>query len=184
MASLGRCAGPTSSQTSVAKPQCLLEISDPNSGLRTGAAFQRGGVSGNLSFQFAQGSNRSITSTAPSITTMNGYPGSITSQTIRPFVTGVTPVVGDYPTLSAAPAGQQMRAAVQQSQAFDIQQRIAKSNNKKQQKALEHFNRGQRAETEGNLKMARANYRIALANAQGLLRVEVIKKMQARGWIK
>ena len=77
---------------------------DPNSGLRTGVGFSNGRTSGNLGFTFAQGSNRTITSSAPSVTTMNGVPGSFTSQTIRPFVTGITPIVGDYPRFGVIPA--------------------------------------------------------------------------------
>lgn len=160
---------------------------DPNAGLRTGAAFGGNGIRGNVGFNFGQGSNRSIVSTTPSVTTMNGMPGSITSQTVRPFVTGITPVVGGYPSVQPGEipgAGQQMRNQVIASQQAELAQRIRKSNDMRQMKALENFNRGQRAEVEGNKKMARANYRLALNNAQGLLRVEIIKRMQANGWAR
>jgi hypothetical protein len=43
-----------------------------------------------------QGSTRSLTSTSASVTTMNGVPGFISATTLRPFVTGLIPVVGDY----------------------------------------------------------------------------------------
>jgi hypothetical protein len=43
-----------------------------------------------------QGSTRSLTSTSASITTMNGAPGFISATTLRPFVFGLIPVVGDY----------------------------------------------------------------------------------------
>lgn len=158
---------------------------DPNSGLRTGVGFSNGRTSGNLGFTFAQGSNRTLTSSAPSVTTMNGVPGSFTSQTIRPFVTGITPIVGDYPRLGAIPGqGQEMSQAIQQAQQADFQRRASASSKARHQKALEYFNRGQRAEEEGNKKMARANYRLALHSAAGPLRMEVVKRMQANGWTR
>ena len=158
---------------------------DPNAGLRTGVGFGGGGVSGNLGLTFNQGSSRSISSTTPSLTTTNGYPGSITSQTMRPFVTGITPVVGGQvlmPTQPPQPIAQQTFNAYQQAQQNQIQQRAYAQADARQRKALEAFNRGQKAEAEGNLKMARANYRNALRGAQGELRFEIQKKMRARGW--
>ncbi len=156
---------------------------DPNSGLRTGIAFGNGKTRGTLGFTFGQGSSRSITSTAPSITTMNGVPGSITSQTIRPFVTGITPVVSDYPTFGTIPGhAQQMSQAIQHAQQSDLQRSMAAANKAQQNRALAYFNRGQRADAEGDKRMARANYRRALGLAQGLLRLEVLKRMQANGW--
>ncbi len=165
---------------------------DPNTGVQTGAAFRGNGVNGNIAFNFAQGSNRSITSTTPSLTTTDGVPGSFQAQTIRPFVTGISPVIGgapivNYPSvqLGQIPGqGGQMANAVAQSQRADFQRRIARSNDVKQKKALEYFNRGQRAEVEGNKKMARANYRTALAHAQGELRMMVIGKLRQNGWIR
>ena len=44
-----------------------------------GFGFGGGGVSGSLGFQLGQSSSRSIVSTTPSLTTTNGYPGSISS---------------------------------------------------------------------------------------------------------
>ena len=102
---------------------------DPNSGLRSGVAFGGNGVNGTLGFTFGQGSSRTITSTTPSVTLMDGVPGGITSQTIRPFVTGITPVVGDYPTSSfgTIPSpGQQMGQAIQQAQQADLQRGCSK----------------------------------------------------------
>jgi hypothetical protein len=115
---------------------------------------------------------------------MNGVPGSFTSQTIRPFVTGITPIVGDYPRFGAIPGqGQQMSQAIGAQQA-EFQRRATASHKARHQKALEYFNRGQRAEEEGNKKMARANYRLALRSAAGPLRMEVVKRMQANGWTR
>ncbi len=47
-----------------------------------------------LGLNFAKGSRRSIVSTTPSLTVQNGFGGSIYSGQIRPFVTGVVPIVG------------------------------------------------------------------------------------------
>ena len=157
---------------------------DPNSGLRTGFGFGGGGVSGSLGFNFSQGSSRTITSTTPSITTMDGYPGSINSGTVRPFVTGVTPVVGgfSYGQPARDNVSNRMFQAAQQTQATEQQQRAQANLAAKQAKAAEAFNRGVDAEAEGNLRKARANYRRALAAAQGPLRQQIIQRMNARGW--
>ena len=58
------------------------------------------------------GSDRTMTMSAPSVTMMNGARGNIFSGEIRPFVTGLIPVVGDggivpyasYPQFGYAPA--------------------------------------------------------------------------------
>jgi hypothetical protein len=49
-----------------------------------------------LLFSAAQGSTRSISSEAVSITSLNGAPAFIAATTQRPFVIGLVPVVGDY----------------------------------------------------------------------------------------
>lgn len=154
---------------------------DPNAGLSTGAAFSNGKTSGSIGLTLNQGSNRTMTSTTPSVTTMNGVPGSINAQTIRPFVVGVVPVVSGA---QFAPVMEQerVRQTYLQGQNEYLRQRMQANADAKQSKALEIFNRGQRAESEGNLKMARANYRLALGMSQGLLRVEVMKRLKARGW--
>ena len=150
-----------------------------NAGTSGGFAFGGGGISGNLRFNFAQGSSRSISSSAPSLTTMNGYPGSFSSQVVRPFVTGITPVLGDYPTTTPT---QRATEAHRQMQASRLQQQRMKTASKNQQKAYERYRRGVLAEEEGDLRKARANYRAAQRTAQGALRTEVNKRMRANGW--
>ncbi len=67
---------------------------DPNAGLRFGfGSVGRGGGGFSLGFTLAQGSSRTSVSSAPSITIPNGGVGFITDGALRPFVTGVTPVV-------------------------------------------------------------------------------------------
>jgi len=69
---------------------------DPASAARLG--FSSGGFSFNLTA--AQGSNRSITSSTPSVTVMNGAVGSVRDVQLRPFVTGLIPVVGSRARVS------------------------------------------------------------------------------------
>jgi hypothetical protein len=67
----------------------------PNSGATFG--FGNRGANGggfSLGFNLAQGSTRTSTTVVPSLTTQNGFGGSLISGQTRPFVTGVLPVVG------------------------------------------------------------------------------------------
>lgn len=69
---------------------------NPGAGGRFG--FSRIGPNGggfSLGMNFAKGSSRSSITTAPSLTVQNGFGGSISSGSVRPFVTGMIPVVGD-----------------------------------------------------------------------------------------
>lgn len=69
---------------------------DPAADARFGMQF--GGPFGlGFNMQAGQGSTRSNTVTAPTIVIPNGGTGSIFSGSIRPFVTGVIPVVGNAP---------------------------------------------------------------------------------------
>jgi hypothetical protein len=63
-----------------------------------------GGGKGALRFNLfgSQGSYRSISSVAPSLVVPNGGVGFIHSGRIRPFVTGLIPVVGEYWTSPVA----------------------------------------------------------------------------------
>ncbi len=145
-----------------------------NSGVSGGLRQNFGnGVSGNLRFNFAQGSSQTLSSTTPSVTTMNGVPGSIVSQTVTPFVTGVTPVVGSYPvlnnpTLISQQLIQQQLMAVQQS---NYQQRV--------EQLEESIERAERAASQGKVKMARANYLNAIRIAPEPLRSSLQQRMTA-----
>jgi hypothetical protein len=61
-----------------------------------GANLGFGGPNGFFNIGAAQGSSRSISSVTPSLTVMNGQTGAIFAGTVRPFVIGVTPVVGGF----------------------------------------------------------------------------------------
>jgi hypothetical protein len=149
---------------------------DPNSGLNGGFRFGGGDVSGSLGFHFGQSSNRSIVSTTPSITTMDGVPGSISAGVIEPFVIGFTPIVGDYagamaPMETARAAEQQLsqsqRSTLLQSQ-IELQDR----------KLAQYLQRAERAESEGNKRVARANYRLAIGIASEPLRSQLQWRLQ------
>lgn len=163
-----------------APPSVPFGGADPNAALSGGVGFSGGGVRGSLGFSFGQGSRQSISSTTPSITTQNGSPGNISSQTIRPFVTGVTPVIGGYsygvPTRDNV--SRQMLQSYQQGQRVELNRRAAANARSKQQHAQESFARGVRAEEDGNLRMARANFRRALALDQGPLRQEILRRLK------
>jgi hypothetical protein len=148
----------------------------PNAGISGGFGFGGGDVRGNLGFNFGQSSSSSITSTTPSLTTMNGYPGSISATVVRPFVTGFIPVVGDYagatsPLTQAAETGQQIR----QQQISSLQQSQAALHD---QKLAQYLRRAEQAEQKGDKRMARANYRGAIALAAEPLRSELQQRMQ------
>lgn len=172
---------------------------DPNAGARTGVGFRNGPWSGNLGLSLNQGGSRLSSSTTAGLTTTNGFPGSISSQTFRPFVTGVVPIVGggaygpmhyrvgppigfiqDIPPVTSS--GQQNLAAASQAQLAGIQQRQQAKYDARQKSARESFQRGLQAEEDGKLRMARANYLTALRAAEGELRIEILQRTQARGW--
>jgi hypothetical protein len=136
-------------------------------GLSTGVGFRAGGVSGNLGLTLGQTSSRSINSTSASVTTMDGVPGFISSTITRPFVTGFTPIVGSYPTIPNHAA----TIASRDQQQFD---RIRQSEQNLKNKSLQKYiSRAERAEGEGNKRMARANYRRAIGIAAEPLRSEL-----------
>ncbi len=140
-------------------------------GLSGGVGFVGGGVSGSLRFNFGQTSSRSISSTAASLTTLDGYPGSISSTVTRPFVTGFTPIVGGYPEIPD-PAEEITR---QDQQQFS---RILQSQQKLNQKSLQKYlSRAERAEREGNKRMARAAYKRAIGLADPPFRAELQRRL-------
>jgi hypothetical protein len=146
-----------------------------NSGTRGGFLFAGNGVSGNLGFNFAQGSDRSIVSSAPSVTTMDGQPGSFFSGEVRPFVLGVTPIVGAYPT---APTELATAAAASQQTMLS---NIAKGNAARQSDKLRSYLvRAERSEASGDIKKARANYKLAAAIADEPLKSMILSHVQER----
>lgn len=148
---------------------------DPGGGLSGGFGFGGGGVSGQLGFQFGQSSSRSNVSTTPSLTTTDGYPGSISSGVVRPFVIGFTPVVGQ---LDQATAPLQQAAAAQQQIGQSQRSALLKSQIELQDRKLaKYLQRAERAESDGNKRMARANYRLAIGIAAEPLRSELKRRM-------
>ncbi len=71
---------------------------DPNSQLTTGVGVFGGNGGFSLGLFAGKGSTRSLTSTTPSVVVQNGQVGSIFSGRNRPFVVGLTPVLGGAQT--------------------------------------------------------------------------------------
>lgn len=69
----------------------------PNAGARLD--FGRRGPNGGFSFgiDMAQGSTRTLSSIAPSLTVQNGFGGTLFHGQTRPFMTSMVPIVGGYP---------------------------------------------------------------------------------------
>ena len=144
-------------------------------GLSGGVGFAGGGVRGTLGFNFAQGSSQSINSTTASVTTMDGYPGSISAGVVRPFVVGFTPVVGDY-AVATAPLenAQQTSAQIGQQQMSSLRQA---QTSLRDRKLAQYIRRAEQGESSGNKRMARANYRLAISIAPEPLRTELHRRM-------
>lgn len=139
-----------------------------------GIGIRGGGISGNLTLNLGQTSNRSINSSSASVTTMDGVPGYIYNTVTRPFVTGYIPIVGSY--ARAQPFDHQAVFDRQNQQAWDrAHQSQANIRNRSLQKYL---SRADRAEKEGDKKMARANFRRAIRLADEPLRSELKTRMQ------
>jgi len=65
----------------------------PGAGVAGGFGFQGGSFSGNVAFEFSQGSRRSNVMQAGSLTMMDGVPGILADVTLSPFVISTQPVV-------------------------------------------------------------------------------------------
>lgn len=125
-----------------------------------------GGPGGGLSIFGGQSSSRSITSQSASVTSLDGTPGSIVSQQLTPFVTGLTPVVGSQTGAVAAARGETLRR-ISESQ---LASRDAKLRT--------YLRRAERAQESGNLRMARANYRLAFGLANFQLKQQIQNRVE------
>jgi hypothetical protein len=70
---------------------------DPASGAGFGVARRWGNGEFFFNLSAAQGRRTSMTMTAPSMTLTNGVPGLLQDVSVRPFVTGLVPIVGGDP---------------------------------------------------------------------------------------
>jgi hypothetical protein len=75
----------------------------PGGGAMFGGGFGGGGLSGRFRLTAEQGSSTTLGSQSPSVTVMNGGSGYFSDTTIRPFVTGLIPVVGNIPSAPGGP---------------------------------------------------------------------------------
>ena len=80
-------------------------VTPPFGGYQPNAGLSGGFAAGNaqFNFNFAQGASATSSTIAPVLTTTNGYPGSLFIGTTRPFVVGVSPLVGNAGIGNAAP---------------------------------------------------------------------------------
>jgi hypothetical protein len=69
---------------------------DPGAGATFGCGVRGAGFMGGFALAAQQGSDRSTSMTAPSLTLTNGAPGFIAATTQRPFVTSFIPVVNGF----------------------------------------------------------------------------------------
>jgi hypothetical protein len=95
-------------QTTVTTP--MQGVSDGffeniSGGAGLGFGFKFPGGSGFVNAGAAQGSSRSVSSVAPSVTVMNGGQGFFADVTQQPFVLGVVPVVGGFSPMIGAQYG-------------------------------------------------------------------------------
>lgn len=139
---------------------------------------------GRLSIFGGQSSSRSIVSQSASVTTMDGVPGSIVSQQLTPFVTGVTPVVGGRgPGGSGSGSGSGLgsvpvagSAATQQ-----VVRRISESAAARQNATLQRFlRRAELGQRRGNVRMMRANYRSAMRIADPATAARIAEVLRGR----
>lgn len=151
-------------------PPLLPPFGPPLNASSVGVGFGGGGVSGGLRLFGGQSSSSSLVGTSASVTTLDGAPGQIQSGAVRPFVTGFTPIVGNYPVQPNDGI-----AASRQTVLQSIAESKAAAQNVKLQRYLR---RAERADSEGNLRMARANYRLALPLASPPLRAEIIRRLR------
>lgn len=149
-----------------------------------GAAFGSGGLSGGLNLQFGQSSTRTSGTTAIGVTSLDGFPGSISSGTVRPFVTSVTPIVGGFPVTGNIlvvpdyPEPIDREGIQNQRQLAELRQSQAARQN---QKLDLYLQRGEAAQSDQDWKTAIANYRLATSLASPTLKVQLRHRMTALG---
>jgi hypothetical protein len=103
---------------------------DPATDARFGFAGRKGNTRFGFNMALQQGSTRTMIGSAPSVMVPNGGFGSISSTTLRPFVTGWIPVVGQgqqfRPPLRLPPAWQSRTAELSRSSARRKEPRLSK----------------------------------------------------------
>ncbi len=99
---------------------------DPNGDARLGVGFRGNGGSGFFNLTAGQGRSSTLSHQTPFVTVPNGYGGSVSDTSIRPFVTGFTPVVGMGGPMMAPPVYQSPLGASQEEIYRNIQQIRAK----------------------------------------------------------
>ncbi|QEG39752.1 hypothetical protein [Roseimaritima ulvae] len=166
-------ASPAAAQQQVTVTAPLQRL---NSGFSEQTGFRWSASGPNWSFRsgnlatvpFGQSSDRSMVGVAPSLTVTPGMPGHFFSGQVSPFVTGVRPVVGQSPAIAAAQLQQRQQWAAS----------VEANAQRQTEKLRQCLQRGMRAEQEGDIKTARANYRRAMSWAAPPLRLQIQQHLQ------
>lgn len=92
-----------------------------------GAMFGGGLGAGGFRLVAEQGASTTMSSQSPSVTVMNGGTGYFSDTTIRPFVTGLIPVVGNLPTAPPTPriGGNPINPVLQRLARLEAEGRLA-----------------------------------------------------------
>lgn len=169
-----------------------------------------GFATGNAHFNFGLGQGASYTSTSvtPMLTTTDGYPGYLFIGSQRPFVTGVTPVVGGGVGFTNVPSGPlSSRVATGQLRldqgriagpaldaagippAPDVEVRRpasreglpasrAGSKSPRDLSAQDYLDRGNEAVKTGRAGVAKIYYQLASTKGDALVKAEAIRKLE------
>ena len=109
---------------------------DPNSDARFGFGGRSGGTRFGFNLAMQQGSNRSIVGQAPTVVVPNGYGGTFFDGRVRPFVTGLVPVVGNRDRSAMFQRADLYRQA-RERQVSQWKDAIAKHQQEERRKALD-----------------------------------------------
>jgi len=164
-------------------------------GLQGGFGLQGGGFNAGLGFMAAQGSNAVNGMQSASVTTMNGYGGSVSDTSQSPFVisggvpwqqqvNGVIPRQPGRETSFSVVPSQSVAAPPRNSAAQSVaqirreQQALEQA---QQQEAQVHLERGRAAVADGKPGVARVYYQMALRRATGDLKSQVQEELNRLG---
>jgi hypothetical protein len=162
-----------------------------------------------LNFFGASGSHSSLSMDSASLTIPNGGVGYIQDATIYPFVTGFVPVVGDFrssplterlarlhagesaasaPTIAPPTAGPATGALAPSTTSSaergdisvaEIRRQRSQSSAAEQDALAQMIGDAQEAEASGRYGAARVRYRQAAARAEGDLKAELLRRLDA-----
>jgi hypothetical protein len=177
----------------------------PGAGATGGFAINGGGFQGNVAFEFSQGSRRSNVMQAPMVTMMDGQEGIFSDVTQSPFVISGLPwknhpdirvpfrrpeepaatatpektTPGEQIARQAAAGGDRPLASV-----AEIRRQRQAADEAKAEQARTLFARGEQAEKEGKLSVAKIYYQMAARDAPEELRQQILDRLKNLGQTK